>query len=93
MAKYRKKPVVIEAFQYDQSAHDRFWSSEDHMDEFPEWLQERRLGSFYVSNGVPVVLTLEGALSVSIGDWIICGIQGEIYPCKPDIFEATYDPL
>jgi hypothetical protein len=37
--------------------------------------------------------TLEGTMTATPGDWIICGVQGELYPCKPDIFEATYEPV
>jgi len=43
-------------------------------------------------NGAPIIMTLEGPHIVSPGDWIITGIKGEHYPCKPDIFEATYEP-
>ena len=41
---------------------------------------------------IPVIDTLEGVSTVSIGDWVIKGVKGEFYPCKPDIFEATYEP-
>lgn len=58
--KFRKKPVIIEAYQTDQSL---------------------------------IVQTLEGPLHASPGDWIITGIQGEQYPCKPDVFEKTYEPV
>lgn len=44
-------------------------------------------------NGRAIVRTLEGELHVSEGDWIITGVKGEKYPCKPDIFEATYEPV
>ncbi len=73
MAKYRKKPVVIEAFQ---------WRSE--LGAVGPVMQ-RFDGTCYVE-------TLEGPLNVSDRDWIITGIKGEHYPCKPDVFEATYDP-
>lgn len=59
MARYRKKPVVIEAFQ---------------------------------TNTPTEIETLEGTMRADAGDWIITGVKGETYPCKPDIFEATYDP-
>ncbi len=60
MAKYRKKPVVIEAVQTTEPLD---------------------------------IDTLEGTLHAQPGDWIITGIKGERYPCKPDIFEATYEPV
>jgi hypothetical protein len=58
MAKYRKKPIVIEAIQVQEEV---------------------------------IIETLEGNMRASIGDWIITGINGERYPCKPDIFEKTYE--
>lgn len=94
--KYRKKPVVIEAFRYDGDFIDRSgnyyipgWAIEAHQD-----------GSLYFAedhqNGLPYELfvkTLEGTMAVSVGDYIIRGVKGEIYPCKPDIFKATYDTV
>ena len=58
--KFRKKPVVIEAYQTDKELE---------------------------------IETLEGTMHASIGDWIITGVKGEPYPCKPDIFEKTYEPV
>lgn len=60
MAKFRKKPVVIEAYRTDKE-----------MD----------------------IPTLEGIMHADVGDWIITGIKGEQYPCKPDVFEKTYEPV
>lgn len=96
MALYRKKPVVIEAFQMTRA---RRASNE----EWPGWLhkawQEQRgaAGSLYpteegTGDGTLSIETLEGPHLVSWNDWIIQGVKGEIYPCKPDIFEATYEP-
>jgi hypothetical protein len=90
MAKFMKKPVVIEAVQFNGTRH---WY------EAPEWLIEatkkapEEVGSLIVSDdGVASIFTLEGVHEASDGDWIIRGIKGELYPCKPDIFAATYDP-
>ena len=69
--KYRKKPVVIEAFQ---------WKPE--MGEIGP-VKQKFIGY--------VIETLEGDMTVSDGDWVIKGVKGEFYPCKPDIFEATYE--
>jgi len=92
--KYRKKPIIIEAFQITkesrQSNHD-----------WPSWLHEAwQEGTLYPasygkSNGKDMLMikTLEGDMLVDWNDWVIQGIKGEIYPCKPDIFEATYDPV
>lgn len=99
MARFRKKPVMIEAFQMSRAG--RADNSE-----WPDWLHEAwQLGPGEVnalwpcmypeSDGADtlVIGTLEGSLSVSWGDWIIRGVAGEIYPCKPDIFAATYEPV
>ena len=93
--KYRKKPVVIEAFQMTK---ERRASNAD----WPEWmhrawrLDRETPGSLYpteegAGDGTLSIGTLEGQHLVSWGDWIIQGVKGELYPCKPDIFEATYE--
>lgn len=83
MPKFRKKPVVIEAVQF--SAADK--STHEHVNYgYPVENGGSSLdGKYWVQ-------TLEGPLIVSDGDWIITGIKGEHYPCKPDIFAATYEP-
>ena len=91
MAKYRKKPVVIEAFCLDGGA-------------MPNWfLAARSAGTvrtysegtgnpFYDPLTYAEIDTLEGTHRANKGDWIIQGVAGELYPCKPDIFAATYEP-
>lgn len=92
--KWRKKPVVIEAFQMtdDRIADNRDW---------PEWANAAwqngaQEGGIWPSrdshNRQLVIGTLEGVHAITPGDWIIQGVAGEIYPCKPDIFAATYEP-
>lgn len=83
--KFRKKPVVIEAFQ---------WSMDDKTQEIPVWLVDaiRRNTVCDTEHGM-FVRTLEGDMQVSDGDWIIKGVKGELYPCKPDIFAATYEAV
>lgn len=79
MGQYRKKPIVIEAFEWTgQSPHD-----------WPEWATKVSL----LDGRDLVVHTLEGTMRADLGDWIIKGVQGEQYPCKPSIFLATYDPV
>lgn len=78
MAKYRKKPVVIEAVQWNG---DNFVE----IDNFITVHHET-----YPQDGIVKIPTLEGVMEATLGDYIIRGIQGEFYPCKPDIFEATY---
>ena len=79
MAKYRKKPVVIEAFKYQT-------------DEVPEWWRELKV-KINVETGSAFIPTLEGTMEAKVGDYIIQGVAGELYPCKPDIFELTYEEV
>ncbi|MCO7125104.1 hypothetical protein NIE88_04860 [Sporolactobacillus shoreicorticis] len=83
MAKYRKKPVVIEAFK---------WTGEPDQIEDPEWIIKAfKTGVAYFEDEVFKIHTLEGDHTVSPGDYVIKGISGELYPCKPDIFQKTYE--
>lgn len=90
MAQYRKKPVVIEAFQ---------WTGGPDQTEDPEWIVDEIASNDVITfsgAGDDVrmhIATLEGVMTASPGDWIIKGVKGEIYPCKPDIFAATYDAV
>lgn len=78
--KYRKKPIVIEAFQITE---ERYHNTS----EWPSWLScDRYDGTLYVT-------TLEGNMKVCKNDWIIKGVKDELYPCKPDIFEAIYEEV
>lgn len=79
MGHYRKKPVVIEAVQYTGPNFDE-------METFVDGDAEFRDGELLIA-------TLEGPLRAAPGDWIIKGVKGEFYPCKPDIFEATYEKV
>ena len=83
MAMYRKKPVVIEAEQWfpDSAELEDVDSSGA-----AQTVHELRSDQAWIE-------TLEGGHVVSPGDWIITGVQGEKYPCKPDIFEITYEPV
>lgn len=86
--KYRKKPVEIEAIKWDGN----------NIDEIKNFCRDKTI--IYhdkLLNGVKVdlyslsIITLEGIMSVSIGDYIIKGVKGKYYPCKPDVFEMTYE--
>lgn len=92
--KYRKKPVVIEAFQYDgdlKGADGKYY--------VPDWAVKAFEGGtlYYDSTNQPPtelkIKTLEGDMTASVGDYIIRGVNGELYPCKPDIFEKTYEAV
>jgi len=81
--KYRKKPIVIEALLWDGTQRAR-----DELKEFCG-LKSYEFSGF----GEFLIKTLEGTMRADIGDWIIKGVKGEFYPCKPDIFEATYEKV
>ena len=91
--KYRKKPVVIEALLNEGEWKPVF-----------DWLKELAGGDFAVpfghrpsitrnEDGTLNIETLEGTMRAEVGDYLICGVQGEFYPCKPDIFEQTYEAV
>ena len=97
--KYRKKPVVIEAFQMTE---ERRWDNS----EWPVWLNIAwntpvgeegsvwcgRLDGFVEGADILYCGTLEGPYRIDWDDYIVQGVKGELYPCKPDIFEETYEP-
>jgi len=92
--KYRKKPVVIDAFRYG-------------IDGWPDWFHEKHITNEIMTftddpindpferstNIYCMINTLEGKMRGNYGDYIIQGVNQEIYPCKPDIFEKTYEPV
>ena len=85
--KYRKKPVVIEAIQFTDDKTET-------LIRLQEFMNRDREGSYKnPKNPVLRIETLEGVMEASIGDYIIKGINGEFYPCKPDIFNATYEKV
>ena len=80
--KYRKKPVIIEAV---------IWTG-NNIDEVKELAKSAVENIIFVNNNL-YIETLEGNMNVSVGDYIIKGIEGEFYPCKPDIFKETYETV
>tara|TARA_R100001480_G_C4729860_1_gene180867 strand:- start:844 stop:1122 length:279 start_codon:yes stop_codon:yes gene_type:complete len=89
MAKFRKKPVEIEAFQF-------------YVDSIPDWFMDKVSSNditlincdhkrYSIDDAYCEIKTLEGVMRGDGGDYIIKGVEGEIYPCKPDIFKKTYD--
>lgn len=86
MAFYRKKPVAVEAIQY----------TEETRDQIIEWVPDlvhvgtSEEGEQYELENMRV-FTLEGEMMIRPGDWVIKGVHGEFYPCKPEIFDATYE--
>jgi hypothetical protein len=87
MAKYRKKPVVIEAIQWDGTI--------DTLGQIELFMHEGPSADYTKGNKNPTIIipTLEGDMIANVGDWIIKGVKGEFYPCKPDIFEKTYEKV
>ena len=94
--KYKKKPVIVEAIQWDGS-----YESTRQVCEFMgrtvanNEMTQRKFEEYVyscVNNGM-YIHTLEGQMKASIGDYIIKGVNGEIYPCKPDIFKKTYEKV
>lgn len=84
--KFRKKPVVIEAVQYQPNNQDVYYF----MKETEEYILNN---TFQIIGDNLHITTLEGVMTASPGDWIIRGVKGEYYPCKPDIFETTYEKV
>ena len=89
MPKFRKKPVVIEAVQFNPAR--------DHKRKLPDGVDvivySPNADNFNYEGFKFGIKTLEGVMEVRPGDWVITGVKGERYPCKPDIFAATYDAL
>ncbi len=86
--KYRKKPIVIEAMgplTAKNSVEIATWCGGGEA--------SHQEGGHNVYDGALFVVTLEGTMRASLGDWVIKGVAGEFYPCKPDIFEATYEAV
>ncbi len=91
--KYRKKPVVIEAIQFTAAA-----AAKDTFEVPVGWggvhiFPVRQTAADDPPRRFLLIETLEGTMRADVGDWIICGVHGEFYPCKPDIFAATYEPV
>lgn len=84
MPKFRKKPIEIEAFRFGIDEHPGWFTAD------PDVSVTDRLESGVAVKGS--IRTLEGTMQALHGDWIIKGVKGELYPCRPDIFEATYEP-
>ena len=83
--KFRKRAVVIDAVRFETNNV----GGNEHMDAILDWIG----GSAAWHDGTDIFIpTLEGVMRASVGDWIIKGVNGEFYPCKPDIFEKTYEP-
>lgn len=81
--RFRKKPVVIEAMRFDRNAYLQV----------ADWCGGRLVRTDNNRVSFLVIPTLEGDMRAEKGDWVIRGVQGEFYPCKPEIFAATYEAV
>jgi hypothetical protein len=86
MSKFRKKPVVIDAVQFDGTPGGAVALFEQMDVPGAKFVPAPDLQTGHLN-----IPTLEGVMRADAGDWIIRGVKGEFYPCKPDIFTATYD--
>lgn len=90
---YRKKPVEVQAMLFDGDTadlHNVYLWVERHIGSIESYAQQPGL-AIDPADGMLVIRTLEGDMKAQRGDWIIRGVQGEVYPCKPEIFAATYE--
>lgn len=82
--KYRKKPIIIEAIHFNGGNHEQIY----------DWAEEHNVHIICAQGTQDIVIpTLEGDHIAKVGDYIIKGVKGEFYPCKPDIFEMTYEAV
>ena len=104
MTQFRKKPVVIEAWkwEYDRTQEKTpswvtdalsIWPNVGGIAFFPEGNDRAADGDVLKTHAHMIIHTLEGNMALMPGQWIIRGVKGELYPCKPDIFEMTYEPV
>ena len=93
MSKFRKKPVVIEAVQLTEEACWAYWEHQQLFFGKFGVAGNYHLGDRIIYSATVSIDTLEGLMIARINDWVIKGVKGEFYPCKPDIFEATYEAV
>ena len=101
--KFRKKPVVIDAVCFTREMAEGSEPLPEGVrmsrrslgpdGKFPEYCNDGKYLKNFEQCHRHIIETLEGNMEVQIGDWVITGVKGERYPCKPDIFEATYEPV
>lgn len=95
--RYRKKPVVVEVIQWTGENADEVMAFAFADTRWQEALDSAEVNGPGIGHtpaiGTLDIPTLEGMMTAQPGDWIIRGVQGELYPCKPDVFAATYEPV
>lgn len=86
--KYRKKPVVIDAMQFETNNE----VGSPNMDKIVNWMNQGKSNMIAWHNGTNIFIqTLEGTMQASVGDYVIKGVNNEFYPCKEDVFNKTYE--
>lgn len=93
MSKFKKKPIVIEAITFDELVAHGKANSDNIVNEMPWSFDYKGHPITHENDQSYIIPTLEGLHNMTPKDMLITGIKGEIYPCKIDIFEATYDPV
>lgn len=91
MRRFRKKPVVVDAMQWTGKNVDEVVKFA--LGSIKVLMPCFNAGGIIVTRNTAYIETPEGTMHASPGDWIIRGVKGEFYPCKPDIFDATYEPV
>ncbi len=86
MAQYRRKPVVVDAIQWLGKVEDI-----EPLLRLPRTASDK--SNWKVDGQQLLIHTLEGTMTAELGDFIVCGVAGELYPCKPAIFQVTYEPI
>lgn len=93
MAKFRKKPVVVEAITFDELVAHGLEVARTAQNGLPWSFEYGGHAITHENDDCYLIPTLEGALQMQRGDMLITGVNGELYPCKPDIFEKTYEAV
>ena len=93
MPKFRKKPVIIDAMLVEDII--KMMNDENRFDDLPKWIIENFLSTniLNIQDDSITIRTLEGDMRADKTDYLIRDVQGELYPCKPDIFKQTYEPV
>jgi hypothetical protein len=91
--KYRKKPIIVEAITFDELISHGIKTAKCIVDGMPWSFEYKGHPITHENDNCYLIPTLEGYMNFRRGDMLIVGVEGEIYPCKPDIFEATYEKV
>lgn len=85
MKNYKKRPIIIQAVKWEGNNFDEV----QELDYNPS----NRVRQSNVEEGKLLIVTLEGIMTATLGDWVVRGVEGELYPCKPSVFDSTYEDV